>query len=51
MLPVEFVPGAPGELPEQGALRAAVSFAEGMDGVDLAEIVSQPIVAGVGRPP
>ena len=43
MLPVENVAGVAGELLEEGALGPAVAFAERVDGVDLAEVVGQPL--------
>jgi hypothetical protein len=43
VLPVESVTGLTGELLEEGALRPAVPFAERVDGVDLAEVVGQPV--------
>ena len=43
MLPVEDEAGIAGELLEEGALGPAVALAERVDGVDLAEVVGQPL--------
>ena len=43
MLPVENESGVAGELAEEGALSPAVALAERVDGVDLAQVVGQPI--------
>ena len=47
MLPVEDEAGIVGELLEEGALGPAVALAERVDGVDLTEIVGQPLGEGV----
>ena len=43
MLPVEDEASVAGELLEEGALGPAVALAERVDGVDLAEVVGQPL--------
>jgi hypothetical protein len=43
VLPVEDESGVAGELLEEGALGPAVALAERVDGVDLAEVVGQPV--------
>jgi hypothetical protein len=43
VLPVEGIAGAVGELLEEGALRPAIPLTEGVDLVDLAEVISQPV--------
>ena len=42
VLPVQDEAGVAGELLEEGALGPAVALTERVDGVDLAEVVSQP---------
>jgi hypothetical protein len=42
VLPGEREPGVAGELPEEGPLRPPVALAERMQGVDLAQVISQP---------
>jgi hypothetical protein len=43
VLPVEDEAGVAGELLEEGALGTVVALAERMDGVDLTEVVGQPL--------
>jgi hypothetical protein len=43
VLPVEDKAGMAGELLEKGALGPAVALAERVDGVDLTEVVGQPL--------
>jgi hypothetical protein len=43
VLPVEDEAGVAGELSEEGALGTAVALAERVDGVDLTQVVGQPL--------
>lgn len=43
VLPGEREPGATGELREEGPLRPSVALAERVQGVDLAQVIGQPL--------